>query len=130
MGAYCAGIGLGWVPYDPAKVHAPGWVIVACGIAFIGAGLAVFSTKWSRDGQPQTVYGFVILLGLTLVCNWVAFGTGERHFSSSTSLNGTTVASRPVDERNGRIAFGVAAVILNLMVVAGVARLVRQRSRQ
>jgi hypothetical protein len=127
MGAVCAGIGCGWIPYDPAKVHAPGWVIVVCGISFIGAGLAILSTKWSRDGQPQAIYGFMILAGLTVVCNWVAFGAGERHFSSSTSINGAKIASHPVDERNGRIVFGVAALILDLMLVAGVVRLVRRR---
>lgn len=127
MGAYCAGIGLGWVPHDPAKVHAPGWVIVTCGLAFISAGLALLSMRWSRDGQPQAIFGFAILLGLTLVCNWVAFGPGERHFTAGTSINGTSVASGPVDERSGRIAFGIAAVICDLLLIAGTVRMLRSR---
>jgi hypothetical protein len=130
MGAFCSGIGMGWIPYEPAKLEAPGWVIVVVGLAFIAAGLAVLSTKWSRDGQPQAVYGFIILLGLTAVFNWVAFGAGERHFSSSTSISGNTIASAPVDERNGRIVFGIASVVLDLVLVAGVVRVMRRRAQQ
>lgn len=112
-GAFVSGIGLGWVPYDPAKVHAPGWVIVLCGLVFVCGGLAVFSATWNRESKPQPIFGAAILIGLTLICNWVAFGEGERRFTATTSVNDSDIDSRPIDEGAGRFVFGVAAVILD-----------------
>lgn len=129
MGGFLVGIGLDWVPYDPTKVHAPKWVIVVCGLVFVCAGLAVLNATWRRSEQPQPqpIFGIAILIGLTLVCNWVAFGEGERRFTSTTSINDIVVDSRPVDEGTGRFVFGIAAVILDLVLVAIAVNRLRQR---
>lgn len=118
MGGFITAIGLEWVPYDPAKIHAPQWVIVVCGLVFVCGGLAVLSATWSRDARPQPLLGVAILIGLTLVCNWVAFGEGERRFTSTTSVNDTVLDSRPVDEGTGRFVFGISAIILDLILLA------------
>ena len=70
-----------------------------------------------RDDRPQSFFGTAIVLGLAIVANWVAFGGGERRFTTTTSINGTVVASRPVSERSGRFVFGVGAVILDGVLV-------------
>lgn len=118
MGGFITGIGLEWIPYDPAKIHAPQWVIVVCGLVFVCGGLAVLSATWTRDARPQPFFGVAILVGLTLVCNWVAFGEGERRFTSATSVNGTVVDSGPVDEETGRFVFGISAIVLDLILLA------------
>lgn len=131
MGGFLTGIGLEWVPYDPAKIHAPGWVIAICGLIFIAGGLAMLRATWARSAQPQSqpILGVAILVGLTVVANWVAFGDGERRFTRTTSINDVVVNSRPLDERSGRFVFGISAVILDLVLVALVVKHLRKRSR-
>jgi hypothetical protein len=128
MGGFITGIGLEWVPYDPAKVHAPGWVIAVCGLMFVCGGLATLRATWNQDPRPQPIFGVAVLLGLTLVCNWVAFGEGERRFTSTTSINDTVVDSRPVEEGTGRFVFGIGAVILDFVLIALVINYLRKRS--
>jgi hypothetical protein len=128
-GAFIVGIGCNWIPYDPASIHAPQWVLVTCGVIFICAGLAVLSSTWSRHARPQPVFGIAILLGLTAVANWVAFGPGERRFTSTTSIGSSTSAPRPVDDLTGRIVFGTGAILLDGILVAIVVRRLRKQSR-
>ena len=42
------GIGLGLIPVDPATVHAPMWVLTACGLVFVLGGVAVLASRWPR----------------------------------------------------------------------------------
>jgi hypothetical protein len=140
-GLVCAGFGvaivlagLGVLPSKGA--HAPPWVIVCAGLAFVlmGAALIVgFAVAPGRgpDGDmlPDTPFAVRViqyLLGLSLVglmtaiCTWIAFGPGERHFSSSVSL--PFIARRSASgETSGRVAFGIGAVLLWIfLVTAGV----------
>src|SRR5262245_40041326 len=128
IGAFISGIGLQLIPYDPAKIHAPYWVIVVGGLVFMSAGFAMLSASWTRYPRLQTLFGLGILLGLTLISNWVAFGDGERRFTSTSTFNGRTVDSRAVDERTGRVAFGIGAVLLDIFLVAMLVKLCRQHS--
>src|SRR5262245_55376527 len=54
MGGFITGIGLQWIPHDPAKIHAPYWVIVVGGLVFVSAGLAMLSAGWTRYARLQT----------------------------------------------------------------------------
>jgi hypothetical protein len=128
MGGLIAGIGLQWIPYDPAKIHAPNWVLVVAGLMFISAGFVMLCTTWNRYARLQTLFGLVIRVGLTLICHWVAFGAGERHFTSNTTFNGVKVDSRAVDEGNGRLVFGIGAIILDVVLAAMLVKLWRKRS--
>lgn len=128
-GGAIIGIGAGWIGSDPSKVHAPTWVLVTCGLMFLTAGLAMLNSAIRPGKKPSALFGIVILVGLTAVCNWVAFGPGERNFSSRTSVSGRVVDERPVRESSGRIVFGAAAVVLDLIVVWSAVVVVRRRRR-
>jgi hypothetical protein len=127
MGGFIAGIGFGLVPYDPAKLQAPGWIIAIAGLVFICAGLAVLSATWSKRSNPPPVFGVAILVGLTVICNWVAFGPGERRFTRTTSVNDDVIVASPASERTGRIVFGFSAIVLDGILVALVVGALRKK---
>jgi hypothetical protein len=96
---------------------------------FVAGGFAMIAATWRRDAQPrqQPILGATILIGLTLVCHWVAFGDGERRFTRTTSVNDVVIHSRPVDEHTGRFVFGFAAIILDVVLVALLVKHLRRR---
>ena len=94
MGAFIVLIALGIIPYDESAFHAPRWVVVVAGAVFMAGGMAVIwqgafahaqETIWFR--VVSHIFSASIFLCLTLVLNWVAFGSGEREFSSSISIH-------------------------------------------
>ena len=81
----------------------PLWITGANGVSFAAMGLVLL------------LDGFAALRRLR---GWLAFGPGERHFTTRTGVGAgaasvTTVAEG--DELGGRIAFGVVAVLLDLL---------------
>lgn len=129
MGAFVAGIGLGWVPSEPGSVHAPRWVVVVCGAMFACGGIGVLANALGRGRVVAPLLGAAVLLGLALVCHWAAFAEGERRFTATTYVGALEVERRAVDERTGRTAFAVAAVSLDLLLLLVAARAWRTRRR-
>lgn len=123
--------GLGMVPARTAP-DAPPWIAVAAGGMFILAGLAIINGyavagASQADGSlpdsapfavrlTQYLLGVAIVGLLFAVFAWVAFGPGERHFTSTMSLPGFS-SSTHSSERSGRIAFGFGAVFIGLFFV-------------
>jgi hypothetical protein len=70
----------------------------------------------------------VLVTCLALIFDWIAFGPGERHFSGAMSFGGSWIGSRS-DGTSGRIAFGVAAAVLDLFAAWGWYRWLRGASR-
>jgi hypothetical protein len=68
-GAFPVGIGLGVIPYDPAKIHAPPWVVVLAGAVFWLAALLILA----KD-KPRVANGLacVFLLMFTAIGAWVS----------------------------------------------------------
>jgi len=128
-GLYLIGIGLHWFPVDPASVHAPGWVIAICGLIFFSAGWCIFDLAWKLTRNPVKWMMVTLLLGMTVVSGWVAFGPGERRFEQTRSAGGMLLVEREtstLDEAEGRRKFGIATVMLvagmGIYVVAGIRR--------
>jgi hypothetical protein len=133
-GVYPVLVGLGVVHVRPTPGAQP-WVAVAAGSMFILAGLAIINgyavAGASRvdgslpDSAPffvrvtQYVLGVGIVGLMFAVCAWIAFGSGERHFSSSISLPFWSSSGRS-SERSGRIAFGTAAGFMGLFLVLSI----------
>ena len=65
---------------------------------------------------------FVVLLAVPF--HWVAFGPGERAFSSSIGL-GVVSASSSGGETGGRLAFGIAAILMDLFILLILYRIIR-----
>jgi hypothetical protein len=135
-------MGLGVI--EPSRSDAPPWIAVAAGLVFVCGGLAVIldyaivgGVDVSGDlpvGTPLALRIANFLLGLSIVglmlamSGWIAFGPGERRFSSTISLP-FVWGRRGSGEVSGRIAFGVGTVMIAVMFVAfgisGVRRLIR-----
>lgn len=133
FGAYPVLLGLGVVHGRPAPGVQP-WVVLAAGSMFILAGLAMINGYAVAGGSQangdlaadaplaarvtQFVLGTSIVGLMFAVFAWVAFGSGERHFSSSFSIPGLSTSGQS-SERSGRIVFGIAAVFIGLFFVFG-----------
>jgi hypothetical protein len=120
--------GLGVVPLTPAADGpAPPWVLVCAGLAFVFAGGAVivgFAVAGGtgpdgdlRAGTPFSVRLTQYCLGLgtvgfmTAVFTWIAFGPGERHFSTSVVMP-FMVHRGTGSDLSGRVVFGIGAVLM------------------
>lgn len=126
MGLFIVALAAGVVPVEPGAMKAPRWVVGCAGLVFVVGGLmvALADPNAARDphragGHPVGAYFwgalFTTLLGL--VFTWVAFGGGEREFTSTTTFAGTT-REAPVAEGTGRTVFGVFAVLIDAAAVA------------
>jgi hypothetical protein len=132
-GTYPVLAGLGVLP-GQLSPDVPRWVVVAAGSMFILAGLAIINGYavaggLQADGNlpdnappivrvAQYVLGLAIVALMFAVFAWVAFGPGERHFSSSMSIPGLSTSGHS-SGRSGRIAFGFATVLIGLFLVFG-----------
>ena len=155
MGVLCIAAGLFPLLVAVGILHGrlapgvPSWVGVAAGSMFILAGLAIINgyavgggAQPNGDlssGAPFVVRVVQYLLGVAIVglmfavFAWVSFGPGERHFSSSMSIPGFSSTGRS-SERSGRIAFGIATVLMGLFfafaTLSGAKRLWLYRRRK
>ena len=128
----------------------PQWVGISAGAIFLAGGLAVVlqslpAAKPMPDGSlspdaPRWVQGASLALALFIAGSfaaiflWIAFGSGERHFSGGASFGGVHVTERlsggHANEMFGRVAFGFGAVFACVMFLAfligGARRLMRR----
>jgi hypothetical protein len=74
----------------------------------------------------RNLVSWLLVVCLAIPFNWVAFGAGERHFSSSSSFLGVTSGGAP-GETEGRIVFGLFAILMDLMVVLVPLRFLKKR---
>jgi hypothetical protein len=139
-------IGLGVV--HPDGNTTPVWVAFAAGLLFVCAGLAIvvdyaIAGGVGPDGDlvagtpfairvANFVLGLAIIGLMTAVFGWVAFGSGPRQFSTTIVLP-FWYSHGESSELSGRIAFGLATILMVMMFVAcgiiGVRRLA-QAGRQ
>jgi hypothetical protein len=129
IGLAIVGVALGVIPTAPENILAPRWVVGAAGVIFIAGGFAPLANRWGPSLVVSNIVGLGILLPLTLVAHWVAFGPGTRQFSGGFGV-GPLVISNGTSELPGRIAFGIGAILLDIFIVALVVRLVRKKARQ
>lgn len=122
----------------------PAWMGVAAGSVFLLAGVILFADAAAGGTNPdgslpatapayvrhiQTATGASIVLVMTVMVTWIAFGKGERHFSTTISLPFAFYRSAS-SGLSGRVAFGIAAVLMWLVMILGtVAALKRHVAR-
>jgi hypothetical protein len=116
-GAFPIGIGMGVIPYDPAKLHAPSWVIVVVGAVFWLGGLLLLA----RD-RPRAANGlaFVMLLLFSAVGAWVSLFGEEAAFSDGDdgALAGWGVTL-------ARVMFGFGSLLCMLMALVALRRFIK-----
>ena len=125
-------LGLGVLPAH-ADPGVPPWLVIAAGMLFVQAGaLLIVSYAIARvdavgndpPGTPLGVRVAQYLLGLSLTGTmlamfaWIAFGRGERHFSYGIAIPFFWARSGG-GALPGRIAFGIAAVLIAVLFAAG-----------
>ena len=111
----------GWIGLGPSRTHAPMWLIGAIGVAFASMGFVLLTDGIEPLRRVRGWLGFVFLVSFASVFNWVAFGPGERQFTTRTSVGSGGIGVSTVaegGELGGRIAFGVFAVLLNLLIAS------------
>ena len=123
-------IGAGVIAPDKSSIHAPLWVVFVAGLVFVFAGgllgLGGFASAKPDGSLPadtpwtlrllQYLCGLVVIAALATVGSWVAFGSGPRNFTVTTSFLGSANTG-PGDDTIGRIAFGFGAILTWLFFV-------------
>lgn len=104
------GLALGIIPSDPAKFHAPKWIVGVCGLVFATCGfklLTIDRPELSRWVGPVLVACFgVIGLWIGLFGEAEAFGGGSALVSAETNVSAA------------RLIFGgIGALLLMLLPV-------------
>lgn len=108
-------------PRDEA-FHAPRWVVTVAGMVFgcFGAAAlrsAVLGKEAERPDDPvAALLVTLILTGFGVICSFAAFGPGEREFEGGLSL-GPLSFDALSGEIPGRIAFGIAAVLIDAIAL-------------
>ncbi len=127
-----------WVPINPESLHAPRWVLAAAGAVFVIGGALVLTSEIQESSRYRSPWveglrfagGGVIITLFAAVANWIAFGPGERQFTTTISLPLITTVLGA--EGGGRLVFGCGAVLLDLLVlwvwVSGLWRQLRKGS--
>ena len=105
-GAIVAGA-VGWLPLELSP-GVPRWVGAAAGLVFVLGGIAIAMP--SRASRLKDLVGATLVTLFTSIGAWVAFGPGERAFTSSVSGGGVSVTGGG-NEWIGRIAFGLGAIL-------------------
>lgn len=114
----------GWLT-PKGKEDAPLWVIASVATFFALCGILILLMGSTRLAWLRNLVSWLFLVTLALPFNWVAFGEGARHFSSSLSVGTVLVSNGASGEREGRIVFGIFAVLMDLMVLLLPLRLIK-----
>lgn len=124
FGMFILAIAFGWIKARPGSVHAPLWVLASAGMVFNLGGVLIFLVGRAGVDALRNLVVWLFLLALTLPFNWIAFGTGERHFSGAVSGLGVSVVGA-VSAWSGRLGFGFFAVLMDAVLVWAVVRVLR-----
>ena len=112
MGLMICLVGFGVLPTEEGSVHAPPWVVTACGALFVLAGCAVF-----LQGRPLalSVIGNLIIASFAAVGAWVALAGSSDGFSG-----GIPLVSHDLNVRIARGMFGTGAFLCALILIPGI----------
>jgi hypothetical protein len=117
----------GYLQVAPSRDPLPTWWFWAFGVFFAAAGAWLVLVRLSQ--WLAMPFGLVATLTFVWIFNWIAFGPGPRHFSTSTSVGGVVSSRSRASEFEGRLVFGIAAALMDLALAYGVVTAVRARSR-
>lgn len=138
IGVVCLACGIGPVlgsvgvgPFHRSD-GVPVWMGVAAGSTFLLAAVLLFADAAAGGTNPdgslpasaspiarfiQSAAGLGIVVTMAAMATWIAFGRGERHFTTTIALPFTAYRSANT-ELPGRIAFGIAAFMIWVVAIA------------
>jgi hypothetical protein len=115
MGTLIVGVQIGIVPTDESvRFLAPPLIIVSLGYGLMLGGIPL----WIPGQTPPILKTFLFLMALSLVavaCNWTAFAPNVV-YHSSTSVGPIEISG--TSDVRGRIAFGVATLVLDATLIS------------
>ena len=126
FGGFLFSLMFGWIPARPSPNPTPAWVVAAAAMMFSLAGVLILLIENERLAWLRNLVSWLLVVCLAIPFNWVAFGEGERQFSSSSTFLGTT-SSGAAGETEGRIVFGLFALLMDLMVILAPLHLLKNR---
>lgn len=115
----------GYIPAE-GEFTAPPAIILSIAICLLAAGLAILIPP----GAPailRTAIGTIAFITLAAVCNWTAFAPGVT-YTSSTSFGPFSFEGE--DQIGGRIAFGLAAIVVDIILVSSLFHWLRKVTRK
>jgi len=117
--------------------NAPRWAVAAVGMAFALAG-AMVTLNGLKSGFGDHIlfkwtYNAMLLMFMILFAapfHWVAFGSGERSFRSSTSLGvgAVSITQSGGGETSGRLVFGFGAVLMDIFILFILYRIIQGKN--
>lgn len=113
----------------PLTPGTPVWVGVCAGMLFVLGGVAVINGyAFGAGTRPlaENALGFAIGAVFAAVFGWIAFGAGERNFSSSIELPFWRREGRG-SEWLGRAMFGLGALMAAAIAIVAAVGAVRKR---
>ena len=115
----------GFIPAE-GEFKAPKVIILSISICLVTAGLAILIPQ-SAHTILRTALGIVAFSTLAAVCNWTAFVPGVSYTSSSSIGPFQFEGEDPI---GGRIVFGLAAIAVDVFIIAAIIGWLRSRSRK
>ena len=117
-------IAVGIIPTSVSEWPVPRWVAIVASSLFLVAGLYVLLQHRIQRLEPRLrkriigLFPLLIVTGMAVLANWVAFGPGERAFSMG-GYNGLIGIQMGGDELIGRIVFGISGIFLSVITLMG-----------
>ena len=127
MSAATAGAGLSllWLSSGIDADEAPRGVVALVGAVFLGAAVALWPATRRLPRWMSAVATLVIVGGLCVLANWVAFGPGLR--ACTGAFTGWLPFAWASSDMECRIAFGFGALLLNGVVLYGACHALAKR---
>ena len=111
--------------YGKPSQGVPHWIGYVASLAFTLAGLSLMAIAFGHPEYNNTI-GPMIILVMAVIPTWIAFGPGERHCSGGFSFAGFGVHGQArTSDLSCRIVFGIGAVMIWGMFLAGIYQLVK-----
>ena len=120
--------------------HTERWPIILAGLAFVMAGVLTVLIEVKRLETNtnlgaaslvsilRTLTGLLLVLIFITLGNWVAFGPGDRNIQQALT-NPLFTPAPEAGNSLGRAAFGVSAVVLDLILLYGLVATLLRRTR-
>ena len=93
-------------------------VLGAAGVMFLAGRFVPLTIRRGPNAWQSRFIGAVALLALASIFNWIAFGPGPRHFTTTLSFGSSSGEHAAMGDTSGRMFFGIIAVLTDLPVVA------------